>query len=383
MVEVKEFYNELLNNHISFFTGVPDSLLKSFCAYIKDNVSSENNIVSANEGNAIGLACGYYLATRKIGLVYMQNSGLGNALNPLASLADKLVYGIPMLLIIGWRGEPNKKDEPQHKKQGLITTQTLEMLGIKYEILDEATSNDEMKFKLKKAHNYMKENNEPYALVIKKDTFDEYKLKNKTIFDFEMTREEAIEIVLSKMKEDSVTVSTTGMASRELFELREKYKEKHNRDFLTVGSMGHASQIALGIALSKKDKDVYCIDGDGALLMHLGGLAIIGNQKPKNFRHILINNGAHDSVGGQETVGFKIDTMAIAKACGYKVCYSCSSKIDLLNLSEKITNVEGPIFLEIKVKKGARKDLGRPTTTPIENKESFMEFLNIDKKSEN
>ena len=375
MVEVKEFYNELLNNDISFFTGVPDSLLKSFCAYIKDNVSSEKNIVSANEGNAIGLASGYYLGTRKIGLVYMQNSGLGNAVNPLASLADKLVYSIPMLLVIGWRGEPNKKDEPQHKKQGLITTETLEMLGIKYEILDEATNNDEMKLKVKKAYSYMKENNEPYALVIKKDTFDEYKLKNNTSFDFEMTREEAIEIVVSKMKENSVTVSTTGMASRELFELREKHKENHNRDFLTVGSMGHASQIALGIALSNKDKDVYCIDGDGALLMHLGGLAIIGNQEPKNFRHILINNGAHDSVGGQETVGFKIDTLAIAKACGYKECYSCSSKEELLNLSEKITNVEGPVLLEIKVKKGARKDLGRPTTTPIENKEAFMEFL--------
>ena len=375
MVEVKEFYNELLNNDISFFTGVPDSLLKSFCAYIKDNVSSENNIVSANEGNAIGLASGYYLGTRKIGLVYMQNSGLGNAVNPLASLADKLVYSIPMLLVIGWRGEPNKKDEPQHKKQGVITTETLEMLGIKYEILDEASNNDEMKLKVKKAYSYMKENNEPYALVIKKDTFDEYKLKNNTVFDFEMTREEAIEIVVSKMKENSAVISTTGMASRELFELREKHKENHSKDFLTVGSMGHASQIALGIALSNKDKDVYCIDGDGALLMHLGGLAIIGNAEPNNFRHILINNGAHDSVGGQETVGFKIDTLAIAKACGYKQCYSCSSKEELLNLSEKITTVEGPVLLEIKVKKGARKDLGRPTTTPIENKEAFMEFL--------
>ena len=375
MVEVKEFYNELLNNDISFFTGVPDSLLKSFCAYIKDNVSAKKNIISANEGNAIGLASGYYLGTRKIGLVYMQNSGIGNAVNPLASLTDKLVYSIPMLLVIGWRGEPNKKDEPQHKKQGLITTETLEMLGIKYEILDTDTNNDEMKLKVKKAYSYMNENNEPYALVIKKDTFDEYKLKNNTVFDFEMTREEAIEIVVSKMKENSVAVSTTGMASRELFELREKHKENHSKDFLTVGSMGHASQIALGIALSNKDKEVYCIDGDGALLMHLGGLAIIGNAKPKNFRHILINNGAHDSVGGQETVGLKIDTLAIAKACGYKECYSCSSKVELINLSEKITNVEGPVLLEVKVKKGARKDLGRPTTTPIENKEAFMEFL--------
>jgi len=376
MVVIKEFYNELLNNDISFFTGVPDSLLKSFCAYIKENVSSEKNIVSANEGNAIGLAAGYYLASKKIALVYMQNSGLGNALNPLVSLADKLVYSIPMLLIIGWRGEPNKKDEPQHKKQGIITIETLEMLGIKYEVLDEVINNDEMKLKVKKAYIYMIENNSPYALVIKKDTFDEYQLKNNTTFDFQMTREEAIEIVISKMKKNSVAVSTTGMASRELFELREKHKENHSRDFLTVGSMGHASQIALGIALSNKDKEVYCIDGDGALLMHLGGLAIIGNQEPRNFRHILINNGAHDSVGGQETVGFNIDALAIAKACGYKECYSCSSKAELLKLSEEIKNVEGPVLLEIKVKKGSRKDLGRPITTPIENKEAFMKYLN-------
>lgn len=375
MIEVKEFYNELLNNEIDFFTGVPDSLLKSFCAYIKDNVSSEKNIIAANEGNAIGLAAGYYLATGKIGLVYMQNSGIGNALNPLASLTDKLVYSIPMLLVVGWRGEPNKKDEPQHKKQGLITTQTLDMLGIKYDILDETTSNSKMRLKLKRAYEDMMENSEPYALVIRKDTFDEYKLKNNPISNLNMTREDAIAILVSNIKEDSVIVSTTGMASRELFEVREKNEEGHNKDFLTVGSMGHASQIALGIALNKKDKEVYCIDGDGALLMHMGGLAIIGNQKPKNFRHILINNGAHDSVGGQETVGFKIDTLAIAKACGYAECYTCSSGEELIGLSEKIKNVEGPVFLEIKVKKGARKDLGRPTTTPIENKNDFMEFI--------
>ncbi len=375
MIEVKAFYEELLNNDISFFTGVPDSLLKSFCAYIKDNVSSDKNIVSANEGNAIGLAAGYHLGTRKIGLVYMQNSGIGNAVNPLASLADKLVYSIPMLLVIGWRGEPKRQDEPQHKKQGLITVDTLDLLGIKYEVLDKATNNDEMRIKLKKAYTHMKKENEPYALVIKKDAFDEYELKNNTNFDFELTREEAIEVLIENINEDSVIVSTTGMASRELFELREKYKQNHNRDFLTVGSMGHASQIALGIALSNKDKDVYCIDGDGALLMHLGGLAIIGNQELKNFRHVLINNGAHDSVGGQETVGLKIDTLAIAKACGYKKCYSCSSKEELVKLLKELYGMEGTVLLEIKVKKGARKDLGRPGATPIENKETFMEFL--------
>jgi phosphonopyruvate decarboxylase len=350
--------------------------LKSFCAFVKDNVNCDRNIVSANEGNAIGLAAGYHLGTGKIGLVYMQNSGIGNAVNPLASLADKLVYSIPMLLVIGWRGEPNKKDEPQHKKQGLVTVETLELLGIKYEVLDRNTSNDEMKVIINKAYKYMKENNEPYALVIKKDTFEEYKLKNNIVNDFEMTREGAIETIINNMSEEAVIVSTTGMASRELFELREKYKESHNKDFLTVGSMGHASQIALGIALSNKAREVYCIDGDGALLMHLGGVAIIGNQKPSNFRHILINNGAHDSVGGQETVGLKIDALAIAKACGYKKCYSCTSIEELIKLSKELRGVEGPVLLEIKVKKGGRKDLGRPQATPIENKEAFMKFLN-------
>lgn len=377
MVDVNEFYDELLSNDIDFFTGVPDSLLKSFCAYIKDNVSDDKNIISANEGNAIGLATGHYLATKRIGLVYMQNSGIGNAVNPLLSLADKLVYSIPMLLVIGWRGEPDTKDEPQHKKQGLVTIELLETMGIPYEIMDKNESNYGMKLKIKNAYNYMMEKSEPYALVIKKDTFNEYKLKNSTVFKFDMTREEAIEIIIAKMVENSVIVSTTGMTSRELFELREKNKQDHNKDFLTVGSMGHASQIALGIALSKKDKEVYCIDGDGALLMHLGGLAIIGNHKTKNYRHILINNGAHDSVGGQETVGFKIDMLAIAKACGYNECYSCSSKVELMSLAEKIKNIEGPVFMEIKVKKGSRKDLGRPTKTPIENKEGFMKFLDI------
>lgn len=375
MIDVKEFYNELLNNEIDFFTGVPDSLLKSFCAYIKDNVSSEKNIIAANEGNAVGLASGYHIATKKIPLVYMQNSGLGNALNPLASLADRLVYNIPMLLVIGWRGEPGKKDEPQHKKQGLITIETLDVLGIKYKILDEFTSNYDMKIEVKKASVYMKEKNEIYALVIKKDTFNEYKLQNESVFNYEMTREDAIEIIVSTMRADSVAISTTGMASRELFEIREKSNQDHGKDFLTVGSMGHASQIALSIALNKKNTEVYCIDGDGAMLMHLGGLAVVGSLNPNNYRHVLINNGAHDSVGGQDTVGFKIDMISIAKGCGYKFCYSCSSKEELIELSEKIKGVEGPVFLEVKVKKGARKDLGRPTTSPIENKNAFMKFI--------
>lgn len=375
MINVENFYNSLKKNDIDFFAGVPDSLLKSFCAYIKDNVSEDKNIIAANEGNAVGIATGHYLATGKIGLVYMQNSGLGNAVNPLASLDDKLVYNIPILLVVGWRGEPGKKDEPQHKKQGLITVETLELLNIKYEIVSEDTSNEEMEKIVSKAALYMKETCEPFGIVVRKNTFEKYVLKNNIHIKMEMSREEAIEILTENMDDSSVIVSTTGMASRELFEIRERRNEEHKRDFLTVGSMGHASQIALGIALSKNDRNVYCLDGDGAMIMHLGGMAIIGSKQPYNFKHVLINNGAHDSVGGQDTVGLQIDIPSIAKACGYKSVYSCSTKEELKKYAELIKSENGPVLLEIKVRKGAREDLGRPTKTPIENKNGFMEFL--------
>ncbi|WP_342350595.1 phosphonopyruvate decarboxylase [Clostridium neonatale] len=301
MINVESFYNTLKSYEIDFFTGVPDSLLKSFCAYISDQ-EEKSNIIAANEGNAIGLAAGYYLSSGKIPLVYMQNSGIGNAVNPLVSLADKLVYKIPMLLLIGWRGEPGKKDEPQHKKQGIITVELMESIGISYEVISKDTTNDDIKNVLKRAYNYMIETKEPYAIIVRKETFEEYAStclgdsKNK----FELSREQAIEIILSEINKESVIVSTTGMASRELFEIREKRNEGHNKDFLTVGSMGHASQIALGIAINKRNTKVYCLDGDGALIMHMGGMAIIGNQNVNNYVHIVINNGAHDSVGDKK-----------------------------------------------------------------------------------
>lgn len=377
MINVESFYNTLISYEIDFFTGVPDSLLKSFCAYIS-NEEEKNNIIAANEGNAIGLAAGYYLSCGKIPLVYMQNSGIGNAVNPLVSLADKLVYKIPMLLLIGWRGEPGKKDEPQHKKQGIITVGLMETMGISYEIIGEDTTVDDMKNIVKKAYSYMIETKEPYAIIVKKGTFEEYN-STSLINDkdkFELSREQAIEIILSEINKESIIVSTTGMASRELFEMREKRNEGHNKDFLTVGSMGHASQIALGIAINKTNTKVYCLDGDGAVLMHMGGMAIIGNQNVKNYVHIVINNGAHDSVGGQKTVGLDIDLLKIAKACGYKKCYSCTNANEIRRCLKEIDATNELAFLEIKVNKGARKDLGRPTTTPIENKNMLMEYLN-------
>lgn len=370
MISTQTFYETLKENQIDFFTGVPDSLLKDFCAYVTDNTNEKNNIIAANEGNAIALATGHYLATGKFGLVYMQNSGLGNAVNPLTSLADQAVYSIPMLLIIGWRGEPEKKDEPQHVKMGKVTLDMLECLKIPYKILD-----DNYKEIIKEAIGYMKNNKAPYAIVIKKGIFEEYKLQNKKQTNYEFNREDAIKTIVPLLNEDDIVVSTTGKTSRELFEFREELKQGHEKDFLTVGSMGHSSSIALGIALEKPNRNVYCFDGDGALIMHMGALSTIASLKPKNFKHIVFNNFAHDSVGGQPTSAYNIDIVQIAKTNGYADAFSAETKEQIVEYIKKMKEMDGPVLLEVKVNKGARKDLGRPTTTPIENKEDFMKFL--------
>ncbi len=373
MISPRFFVDSLAAMQIDFYTGVPDSLLKNICAYITDCLPKESNVIAANEGGAIGLAAGYYLATAKIPVVYMQNSGEGNAVNPLMSLTDREVYNIPILLLIGWRGEPGVKDEPQHVKQGKVTLELLETMGIRYEVL--SMNETECLNQLKKAKAYMEETSEPFALVIKKGSFSDHLLQKKKDEGEEFVRETAIKIVASYMESDAVAVSTTGMISRELFEYRESVYQSHQCDFLTVGSMGHASQIALGIALQKKNRKVYCFDGDGALLMHLGSIAIIASMHLDNYVHVVFNNGAHDSVGGQPTVALEIDLPQIALACGYALVLSVADEGTLHEALEKIKGAHGPVFLEIRVKKGARKDLGRPTTTPIQNKEALMRFL--------
>ena len=370
MLLCQKFYETLVNNKIDFFTGVPDSLLKDFCAYVTDNAPAEKNITAANEGNSIALAAGYHLATGKIALVYMQNSGLGNAINPLTSLADKEVYSIPMLLLIGWRGEPEVKDEPQHVKTGKVTLELLETLKIPYQIIDDNFENT-----IREAKEHMEKNKEPYAIVVKKDTFKKYELKNKKETNYEFNREEALKALVPLLNENDIIVSTTGMTSRELFEIREARKEGHEKDFLTVGSMGHSSSIALGIAIAKPERQVYCFDGDGALIMHMGSLSTIGSLKPKNLKHIVFNNFAHDSVGGQPTAAYNIDVPLIAKANGYVESFSAKTKYEIINKFKKLQKMEGTALLEIKVNKGSRRDLGRPTITPIENKGAFMEFL--------
>lgn len=373
MISPKFFIETLGSYGIDFFAGVPDSLLKQVCAYITDHFDERHNIIAANEGGAIGLAAGYHLATGKVGCVYMQNSGEGNTVNPLASLTDREVYHIPMLLLIGWRGRPGVHDEPQHVKQGKITTGLLNVMGINYEVLgkEEAVAARQIAKAAKAIH----ENGDVYALVVEKDTFDTYTLQNIVANHYPMSREEAIQMVAGVIEEDAAVVSTTGMISRELFEYRAAMGQGHERDFLTVGSMGHASQIALGIAMMKPERRVYCFDGDGAAIMHMGGMAIVAGKRLGNYVHIVFNNGAHDSVGGQPTVGHEIQLTKIAEAMGYSAAYVAATAEELQQVLHEIRGKEGTIFLEIKVHKGNRKDLGRPTTTPIENKEALMRFL--------
>ncbi len=372
MIAPKDFIETLRAGGIEFFAGVPDSLLKNLCAYITDNLSRENNIIAANEGNAVGLAAGYHLATGKVGCVYMQNSGEGNIVNPLLSLMDADVYKMPLLLIIGWRGEPGVHDEPQHVKQGKVTLSLLETMGVPYAVLGE-----EWEMQVDEALDTINKTNGIYALIVRKGTFDAYALQKQTLSSLPLSREEAIKIVVDKLRDDDIVVSTTGMISRELFEYREAKKQGHGHDFLTVGSMGHASQIALGIALQKPDRRVIVFDGDGALLMHMGGMAIIGDYNPRNLVHIIFNNGAHDSVGGQPTVGQKIDIKAIAKAVGYKDVVSVDSKKSLMFAMNHVNHavIDGVSLINVNVHKGSRKDLGRPTTTPQQNKEVFMNEL--------
>lgn len=372
MITPQFFIEKLQKEGVEFYAGVPDSLLKNVCAYITDHFDERHNIIAANEGGAVALAAGYHLATGKVGCVYMQNSGEGNAVNPLASLTDREVYHIPLLLLIGWRGRPGVHDEPQHVKQGKVTTGLLNVMGINYEVLSK--EEDKAAVQIDKAMRSIRETGEAYALVVEKDTFDSYTLQNDKKCEYVMSREEAIQTVAANIPDNAVIVSTTGMISRELFEYRTAMNQGHERDFLTVGSMGHASQIALGIALQHPERKVYCFDGDGACIMHMGNMAIVGSKHPENYVHVIFNNGAHDSVGGQPTVGHEIDLVEIARAMHYDEAVRVVTSEQLKEaLGNGLTG--GTKLIEVRVKKGNRKDLGRPTTTPIQNKEALMEFL--------
>ncbi len=369
MIDTKEFYEYLLDNSIDFFAGVPDSLLANLCACIKMNSPKEKNIITANEGNAVAMAAGYHLSTGNIGCVYMQNSGEGNIVNPLLSLVDEDVYSIPMLLIIGWRGEPGKHDEPQHIKQGKVTLSLLEAMGTKYVVLT-----DNYKAELQTAIKYMKTENKPYAIVIQKGLFSSYKIEIEKS-NYHLTREDALKEIISNLKDEDIIVSTTGKTSREIFEIREYNKQGHSNDFLTVGSMGHTASIAYGVAIGTT-KNVWCIDGDGSFLMHMGSIGVIGANLPNNFKYILNDNNAHESVGGQPTCTKSLDIPSILKACGFKDVIVAETNDEIKNAMKRLS-IEKGIALVLHTKQGSRENLGRPTTTPQENKLALMHKLGV------
>lgn len=357
-----------------FYTGVPDSQLKPLCNYLMNTYGTnpKHHVIAANEGNCVALAAGYHLATGKVPVVYMQNSGEGNIINPVASLLNEKVYAIPMVFIIGWRGEPGIHDEPQHIFQGEVTIKLLEDIGIHSFILDKETTAEDVSCIMNEFRRYLSKGKD-VAFVIRKDALS-YDKKVTYSNQFTMKREEVIRHITDISGDDPI-ISTTGKASRELFEIREANRKGHQYDFLTVGSMGHSSSIALGIALNKPDTKVWCIDGDGAALMHMGAIAVIGSIAPANLVHLIINNGAHETVGGMPTVASKIDFAQNAASCGYPYAVSVDTYSDLDRELAVVKQKKELCLIDIKCNIESRTDLGRPTTSAIENKERFMKYL--------
>jgi phosphonopyruvate decarboxylase len=374
MIDPARFLEHCRQQGVTFYTGVPDSLLKQLNAQILATVPRERHVIAANEGAAVGIAIGHYLRTGQPAGVYLQNSGFGNLVNPLLSLADPDVYGVPMLIIIGWRGQVGVKDEPQHVKQGRVMAPLLDATELPWAVLPKDPAEAERC--VKDAVTTAMERSCPYVLMVEKGTFGEPSAKPAPpAADGLASREEALTALVAAVGDGPVIVSTTGMLSRELFEYRVRTGGDGSRDFLTVGGMGHASSIALGVAMNEPEREVWCFDGDGALLMHMGSLAVIADHAPATYFHVVFNNGVHDSVGGQPTSIDKVDVAAVARAAGYRYAASTS---ELASLPERVAELRahgGPSLLEIRVRPGNRPDIGRPTRTPQESKRAFMAAL--------
>jgi phosphonopyruvate decarboxylase len=370
MIDTPGLVAALRRRGVRLFAGVPDSLLQSLGNGLVAACDGHEHVVTVNEGNAVALAMGHYLATGAPGCVYMQNSGLGNAVNPLASLADPEVYGIPMILVVGWRGEPGTKDEPQHVKQGRITEGQLRLLEIPHWVLD---AECDMEAVLDTAWHAMQARSGPVALLVRAGALGKLGLPAapRAAGAPALLREDAIAAILESLRPDDIVLATTGKAGRELYELRVARGEAQ-RDFLTVGGMGHTASVALGIALARPARRVVCLDGDGSLLMHLGAMALIGDLHPANLLHVLLNNRAHDSVGGQPTVAGRVDFEGIARACRYAAYRSARTAAEVAEVLRGLQGQPGPHLFEIHLDRGARDDLGRPRSTPQQNKVAFM-----------
>jgi phosphonopyruvate decarboxylase len=376
LIDPARLLQALLDGGVRFFAGVPDSVLANLCFAIADSVPRHEHVVTANEGGAIAAAAGHYLATGRTGVVYLQNSGLGNAVNPLASLASREVAGIPMLLLVGWRGEPGQADEVEHRLQGRITVPQLDLLGISSELLPDDET--EAAACLRRLLDRASDTRAPAAAVIRPGRIAAPARARPVAEDLELSRERAIVIVTGHLPDDALVVSTTGKASRELYETRARACHGHDRDFLMVGSMGHASQIALGLALGRPALPVICLDGDAAAAMHLGSFAVIGSSSAGNLRHVVLHNGAHDSVGGHPSAGAGQSFAAIALACGYRWARTALDEQGLHAAMGEMLRQSGPTLLEVRVRRGARTDLGRPLWLPAENAAAFRARLSAE-----
>lgn len=377
MIRPEWLYQYLKEQGINFFTGVPESLLKHFLKYIQEHTTSDKHIITANEGLAIALASGYHFRTGKLPLVYLQNSGLGNAINPLTSLADKEMYSVPMLLLIGWRGRPGTSDEPQHKKMGRITVPMLEVLEIPYFTLDD--NEDSTSRKIGDAIAEATTKQKPVALLVPEEIFEKYN-GFEAEDSYSLKREEVIKTIIANLNGDEVVICTTGKIGREFYEQNLLADKKINKYLLSVGAMGHANHIALGIK-GDANKKVLILDGDGAILMHMGALPIIARQAQNNFIHIVLNNGSHESVGGQPTEGFFADLCGIAKASGYKKTYCISDETELEQWLKNNLETAETQFVEIRISRSSRSDLGRPFGNTVKWKEDFQAACNNKSKS--
>ena len=366
MINVNKLFKFLNKKGINFYSGVPDSILKSSKTYLEKR-KKRQHIIAANEGSAIAACVGYFLSTGKLSCAYLQNSGLGNAINPIISIAHKKVYSIPILLMIGWRGSPGIKDEPQHLAKGEITPKLLKLLNIKFCILN----NKKDFIKLDKLINFSKKKKVVVACLIKKNVLkSDNKEKINHVFNSDIKRENFIEILLNSINKKTKLISTTGYVSRELYQLRKKYYLKKGQDFYMVGGMGHASMVALGVSLHT-NKQVICLDGDGSAIMHMGSLTNIGNFANSNYKHILLNNFSHESVGGQKTFSENVNFASIATGAGYKKYFYINKRKNIKNILRKFLKTKGPSFLEVVIKTGSIKQLLRPKNL-IKIKKKFM-----------
>lgn len=374
MISCQDFFNILKENGFTFFTGIPDSTFKNFMKFIVDNDGKcLQNLVACNECESIALSAGYYLATNKIGIAYMQNSGLGKAINPLTSLCDQDTYSIPVLLLIGWRGEPGKNDAPQHKKMGRIMLSLLETLEIPYSILEPDL--DYIKNEMKKAKKYFNNRKEPYAFIIRRNFFEDYDIKTLQKNNYELNREEAIELIMDNLDENDIVISTTGLISREVYEYRENREKDHFKSFYNIGSMGCASSIGLSIALQRPNKRILIFDGDGAAIMQMGVFTTIGKNFPDNLVHIIFDNHAHETTGNQPSNSTAVNFHQVALASNYNYGTIVTTKSQLLDVINEIKHKKGPQMIVVRVKMGFRLDLKRPEKEPTNYKEYLMKYL--------